>query len=635
MMRLLLACAALYLAAALVGALRGAFRDGFLAPLGKHGGVRWSDHFVGLALACAFVAIVLATSHELGFMRDEGMYFDAAKSYAGWFERVLSKDPEVRKQAFERAIVDVHWAPNAEHPSLMKSSFALSWIYFWKTWPEGLVELFGRSGWTKPLGALVKWLATSQPKLFLEESAAFRFPGMVVGGLTLWITYVFGAEVFGRAAGLTAALLFACLPRPFFDAHLAGFDAAATLAWLAVAWTYWKGLRSMGWAIACGFVWGLALLTKHNSWFLPVVFLVHYAWLAFDHLRARPGAPPLFGTRLRSLPIPWPFLFMGMFGPAIFVYGWPRLWHDTWARIDWYFSFHARHDFYNIEFLHKTYFQPPFPVYMVHTLVLATVPLVTLVAMVVGAGSHWRALLAPVLPGRLSPVEDDRRTAFFLFFNMNLPILIIAHPKVPHFGGTKHWHPAYPFLCMLAGAGVVLAGQAFARLLAARLPNPRVQQVTAALVVAGTIALAVAPGALETKRSHPHGLSHYTPVVGGPSGGADLGLNRGFWGYETGAITQWLAVHLPNGGRVYPNDTFFSSWEQLRHDGRLPPGIEAEWWSVPSCDVAVVEHEQHMDEVEHQIWMAFGTVLPAYVVRLEGAPTLTVYVNPRSTRFVW
>jgi hypothetical protein len=144
----------------------------------------------------------------------------------------------------------------------------------------------------------------------------------------------------------------------------------------------------------------------------------------------------------------------------------------------------------------------------------------------------------------------------------------------------------------------------------------------------------VLPGFIETRRSHPHGLSHYTPLVGGPPGAADLGLNRGFWGYETGAIVGWLNAHFPRGGRVYPNDTFFSSWEQLHHDGRLHPNIEGEWWNPQTCDVAVIEHEQHMDEVEHQIWMTLGTVTPAYVVTLDGVPVLTVYVNPRSTRYV-
>ncbi|MBI2392587.1 MAG: glycosyltransferase family 39 protein [Deltaproteobacteria bacterium] len=635
MIKLLVIAAVVLLGFALVGAARGAFKDGFLVPLQRASGPKVSDHFVALALAALYTAIVLATAWNLGFMRDEGMYFDASKSYAGWFEKLLSADKAVRATAFEKAVVDAHWSPNSEHPSLMKSSFALSWIYLWKTWPEGLIELFHRSKLTYPLAWMVAGVAKLAPKLFTEESASFRFPGMVAGGLILYFVYLFASEVAGRAAAIAAVLLQAALPRPFFDAHLAGFDAAATLAWVAVAYAYWRGLRSMGWAIGAGVVWGLALLMKHNSWFLPVVFVVHYSWLAYDVLRARPGGPPTFDRRLRRLPVPWPFLFMGMFGPAIFVYGWPRLWFDTWARIDWYFTFHARHDYYNIEFLHQTYFRPPFPVIMVPFLVAATVPLATLLAGFVGMAARWRAILAPALPGRVAHVEDDRRTSFFLVFNFLLPIAIITHPKVPHFGGTKHWHPAYPFLCIFAGMGVVWVGTKLAEAIARRrdaLATPRAPLLAAALVlITGCV---VAPGALETKRAHPHGLTHYTPLVGGPSGGADLGLTRGFWGYETGAIVGWLKRHFPNGGRVYANDTFHSSWEQLRLDGRLPMNVEAEWWSVQSCDVAVIEHEQHMDEVEHQIWVTFGTVTPKYVVTLEGAPTLTVYVNPKSTKYV-
>lgn len=657
MIKILIVVSIVAFAFALLGGATGSFVDGFLVPLGKPGarrhgklGPTWADHALGLALAAAFIAVVLASAHTLGFMRDEGMYFDASKSYAAWFEKVLSKNPADRTWAMERPNVDSMWQPNSEHPSLMKSGFALSWIYFWKTWPTGLVELFSRAWITKPLAWGVAAVAKSVPKLFVEESAAFRFPGMVAGGLILYVTYLFGAEVRGRAAGLFAALFYAALPRPFFDAHLAGFDAAAALAWLAVAYAYWKGLRDVGWAVAAGVIWGLALLTKHNSWFLPVVFVAHYCWLAYDALRTRPGAHPTLAGRAKKLPIPWPFLFMGMLGPAIFVYGWPRIWFDTWARVDWYFSFHAKHDYYNIEYLHQTYFQPPLPVSMPYLLTLATVPGAILLAALFGASERWRALLSPLLPPRLLPaieqeqddatvaraiddgrgVEDPRRTSFFWFFNLNLPIALIAHPKVPHFGGTKHWHPAYPFVCLFAGAGVVLAAERLAAF-AKRTPPPR----WLVYALAGTtFGLVFAPAALETARSHPHGLTHYTPLVGGPAGGADLGLNRGFWGYETGALVDWLNRHLPHGGRVYPNDTFWSSWEQLRADGRLRSDIESEWYNSHACDVAVIEHEQHMDEVEHQIWMSFGTVTPAYVVTLDGVPALTVYVNPKSTRFV-
>jgi hypothetical protein len=660
MIRLLVVVSICAFVLAVVGGATGSFADGFFVPLGKPGarkhgrlGPTWADHALGLSIATAFIAIVLASAHTLGFMRDEGMYFDASKSYAIWFEKLLSKNPADRAWAMERQNSDSLWQPNSEHPSLMKSGFALSWIYLWKTWPAGLVELLSRVWITKPLAWLVAAIGTRAPKLFIEESAAFRFPGMVAGGLVLYLTYLFGAEARGRAAGLCAALFYAVLPRPFFDAHLAGFDAAAALAWLAVAYAYWRGLRDKGWAVAAGLVWGLALLTKHNSWFLPVVFVAHYAWASYDVLRARPGAHPTLAGRAKLLQIPWPFLFMGMLGPAIFMYGWPRVWYDTWARVDWYFSFHAHHDYYNFEYLHRTYFQPPQPISMPIVMALATVPAAILFAATIATGERWRALLSPLLPSRWLPaieqeqdaatvaraiaegrgVEDPRRTAFFWFFNMVLPIALISHPKVPHFGGTKHWHPAYPFVCLFAGAGVVLAAERLAALSTrAALAGPPRWLVHALAAV--TFALVFTPAALATARSHPHGLTHYTPLVGGPAGGADLGLMRGFWGYETGALVDWLNVHFPNGGRVYPNDTFYSSFEQLKIDGRLHANIEQEWGSASSADVAVVEHEQHMDECEPQIWMLFGTVTPAYVVTLDGVPAMTVYVNPKSQRFV-
>jgi hypothetical protein len=230
-------------------------------------------------------------------------------------------------------------------------------------------------------------------------------------------------------------------------------------------------------------------------------------------------------------------------------------------------------------------------------------------------------------------LDDDRRTTVFWFLNMNLPVFIIALPKIPHFGGTKHWHPAYPFLCLFAGAGIVFVAKHLVRLLREHASAVSARRWIGG-VAAAVIALVFAPACVETKHSHPHGLSYYAPIVGGTPGGADLGFNRGFWGYETGGMVDWLNQHFPNGGRVYPNDTFFSSWEQLKLDKRLRANIDAEWWSVANADVLVVEHEQHMDEVEHQIWVALGTVTPAYVVQLDGVPLLTVYLNPKTTRYV-
>jgi len=40
--------------------------------------VGWRDHLFGFAMVAIYVAILLATSRDLGMTRDEGFYVDAA-----------------------------------------------------------------------------------------------------------------------------------------------------------------------------------------------------------------------------------------------------------------------------------------------------------------------------------------------------------------------------------------------------------------------------------------------------------------------------------------------------------------------------------------------------------------------------
>ena len=98
-------------------------------------------------------------------------------------------------------------------------------------------------------------------------------------------------------------------------------------------------------------------------------------------------------------------------------------------------------------------------------------------------------------------------------------------PSTPIFGGVKHFMTAMPYLAVVAAIGLarlipVLAGV----LPAARTRLQRVAPVALA-------ALVCLPAVVETRRSHPDGLSHYNLLAGGFAGGASLGMNRQFWGY--------------------------------------------------------------------------------------------------------
>ena len=308
------------------------------------------DHVTGLVICVAYVALLVSTAGDIGMSRDESFYVQAAQDYAAWMQQVV-REPKV---AFERAAIDHAWDYNWEHPPLMKASFALGWIVQQKT------GLFG------------------------SDSLAFRFPGMLTAGLLLWLIYIWGTRIFGRRAGLFAALCFALMPRVFYHAHLNCFDVPITLMITAVTYCYWRSLTSSTWVWITGFVFGLALLTKHNSWVLPGIFLIHFVWL---HRVSRRR-----GLAMSTPRWPWWLIAMLSIGPLIFAAGWPWLWNDTWARVVSYVNFHFRHDYYNIAYFGTTYFRSPFPMSYPFVLTLFTVPLIFVCLAVTGVFSRRREL---------------------------------------------------------------------------------------------------------------------------------------------------------------------------------------------------------------------------------------------------
>jgi len=553
----------------------------------------WRDHLLGLAMCLAYVAILLATANDLAMSRDEGFYVDAAESYARWFEQ-LADDSTA---AMTPAAITRSWAANHEHPALMKAMFALSWL------------------------AQTKW------HVFSNDSLAFRFPGMVTSGLLLWLIYIFGVRTFGRPAGAFAALAFALLPRVFYHAHLDCFDVPITFFLTLVTYCYWRSLtiaRTQAvWVFWTGVTYGLALATKHNAWLLPGVFVIHFVWCSWGEARARRSG----GMRVVAL-VPWWLLSMGTLGPLVFYASWPWIWHDTLPRLNEYGAFHLHHDYYNMEYFGRNYFWPPFPISYPFVMTAFTVPVTTLV-LALGALLRRARTFTPQWFGErflARGMRADRRATDVLFLGALLqPLIVIALPSTPIFGGTKHWFPSYPFLALFAGVGYVYVSRGFRQHLAHRIPaGHTVLRITTALVL-------LAPALAETIHSHPFGLSHYGMLAGGVPGAATHGMNRQFWGFTTGSLVPWFRERMPEGGSVWICDTTWGAWRMLQRDGLLPDNIRASG-DLASADYAIVHHEKHFNEVDYQIWVAYGAATPVHVLTYDGVPIVTVYENPARAR---
>lgn len=389
----------------------------------------WRDRAVAALLFAGTLILLVGTSQSVGVARDEGIYVHAAETYQRYVEAVR-KEPSKRR---DKALITQYYRENAEHPPGTKHLYGLSWAKLRK----GPVDAADRR-------RLPAQEAQGQPPLsgslqWLDDLTALRLPAMVAASLLVAFLYLFGTLAFGRLAGILAALSYACLPRVFFHSHLAGLDAPVTAALFITVYAYYRGLWSRRWTVVTGLLWALALLTKFNALFLPLVLLVHYAWatrrdfrspllgalgllslfpLVFLSLAAivsgggRSAKPwmvvaalclvSLFllrqdslrrPTRALGLMAPAVFFSMLVLGGALFYAQWPWLWDDTVNRFGGYLRFHLEHTFYNTDYFGQNFNLPPFPVSYPFVLTALTMPMAFLVACL---GGVLLALRQPV-----------------------------------------------------------------------------------------------------------------------------------------------------------------------------------------------------------------------------------------------
>jgi 4-amino-4-deoxy-L-arabinose transferase-like glycosyltransferase len=552
---------------------------------------RLFDHVIGLALAAAYLAALIATAKDVGFSRDEGFYFTAAKLYQGWFD-VLRDDPD---RALGEQEISRRWSYNHEHPALMKVLFGFSNRLF------------------------------SKNLSVLSPATAYRLPGMAAAALLIYLIYLWGSFIFGRPAGLFAALAFALMPRVFYHSHLACFDVPITAAWFLVTYLYWRSLSTWKFGLAAGAAYGVALCVKLNAFFIPLALGFHYfAVLVYWLFTRKKQSGSKDGVRA---PKPWAFIFGIVLAPPIFFGHWPWLWHDTLARLNNYLGFHSSHVHYNTAWFGENIIQAPTPIAFPAVMTLFTIPAVIIVLCLFGSLTRLRHHLPAAVDHKLqsSWVETGPRSSngldLLLLISLVFPIALISLPFVPVFGGTKHWMPAFPFIAILGGV-------AAARL--AHLVSNLLNRLPAVAISASVIVFLLLPPFQQTAASHPFGLASYVPLIGGAPGAASLGMTRQFWGYTTAGVLPWLNANVPKSGRVEFHDTVAPAVKMYQEEGTLRSDIRM--GNLKNSSFALMHHELHMVRNEAWIWNGFGTFVPAYVLTYQGVPIVSIYQRPNTKR---
>lgn len=541
------------------------------------------DRITGIALALLTVIVVLISQRDVGIARDEAVYMGAGTKYADWWVGLVTFDHGISKDSITKS-----WGGksptdnNREHPPLMKTLFGLS---------EKLLH----------------------DTLGVDEVTAYRFPSAVMHGVLVFLVFWFVLGLWGFAEGIVAALFVLFLPRALFHAGLACFDAPIMTLWFATVFAYWRGLQSKGWPWYVGVVFGLALATKHNALLLPFALGVHYLVLGYRADKWR----GLFAHRWRLI------VCVAVLGPLTLFVVWPWLWFAPFSHLGDWLSFHLKHVHYNFEYLGDNWNAPRFPWHVALVTTLLTVPVATLAAAATGA-AVWIARAIKKLP---DPAPDKRMPVLLLVLSAAASMGPFFLGSTPIFGAEKHWMPALPTLCIAAAVGVVWAAKtALAILSAKRTLAHRVQQVLVGSI-AGIVLLAAAT---ETRAAHPYALTWYNALAGGAPGGADLGMNRQFWGVAVRGVLPDLARLAPTGAQVYTHDAA-PAWGYYVREKLLPKNLKDAGWEQMGIDrsqLAIVIHEKHFNRHDYMIWQTYKTVQPVLVLRSDGVPIVSVYKRP-------
>lgn len=524
----------------------------------------------GFAIVAA--VLVLVNQRHVGIARDETVYMSAGARYAAWWGGLVTFQHGISAASITATFGGVNGGPNnPEHPPLMKLLAGASHAVF-----HNAVPLF-------------------------DELTAFRLPSAILAGVLVWLVFVMTCELWGLAAAAVAALCLMLLPRAVFHAGLACFDAPIMTLWFATIYAYWRALTTdaqrFPWRV--GAIWGLALATKHTALLIPLALGAHYAIVALCTRRW------LHAWRV--------VVALAVIAPLVVIALWPWVWLDPIDHVRSWIGFHLRHVHYNFEYLGHNWNAPPFPWHVAIVTTLFTVPVATLVAAAMGAGVwiwKWRRRVGD--PSDCAPVA-------LLTLSAVASIGPFLLGSTPIFGGEKHWMPVLPTICMAAGVGAAWAARAVAN--AWRQISPRV----AVGIVGGAV---VAAAATETAIAQPYALTWYNALAGGAPGGADLGMNRQFWGVAARGILPVIAEQPP--ASVYTHDAA-PAWGWYARLGVLPRGYPDAGWEaqgIADSQLSIVIEEMHFRRHDYMIWNAYKTVAPMFVLRAGGVPIVTLYKRP-------
>jgi 4-amino-4-deoxy-L-arabinose transferase-like glycosyltransferase len=526
-----------------------------------------TDKRFALLLAVFAIVLLLITAPDIGLTWDEPTYIVAAETYPAWYGELIARPFD----AISTVGIAKYWSISHEHPPLSKVWSGFIW-----------------------LGA----------RHFFDDLTAHRLGNILIAGGLVSLLFLMVNRHYGRTAGLVATFALLTMPRFFFHAHLAAIDVPVTAMIFAVIYTFWLGHNEPGmkWTLLLGFVWGLAVATKINAWFIPPLVLA--AWILIFQRR-----------RYLFLRV----VLMGLIGVGFFVLSWPWLYHDLFQHLTEYVGFMTTDRLPVEQYYFGKFYTPP-PWHFPFVITVIVVPFSILLLAMIGAIFMMRS-------------REGRPLGGLLLMAVLVCLAIFTSGLGQVFDNERFMMPVFPYLAALAGIGFIRLVPIVEKFLAIRKIQLRRQQLVALMIV-----VVFLPHLLLAYDLYPHLLSYYSEVIGGVYGAKLLGLETTYWCETYSEVLSYLNTHAKPGAVINAECPDVLIYDQLhgplRPDLQIANGPDAvaafpDFPLNPStfqeADFVVIQNRQSGLYRALRTWMQ--TRNPVYEVKYRRIKLIDVYVH--------
>lgn len=407
----------------------------------------------------------------------------------------------------------------------------------------------------------------------------------------LWLAYAEGNRLFGFPAGLVGVVLIAFHPRFLHHSHSNIKDIPMACLFGITVLSVLRGLclSRARWIVASGMVFGVALATKVNAFFLPLVVVPALVEYHAGLMKRREGP----SARMSLAMVLWPVLAL-----AVFVLLWPYLWKNPAYRLGRYFQYCGSYGFAAL---------PPSWKLGPLAWVAWTTPLPYLAAggmgLVYTAWRRWRG---------------EGREALLLALWLFVPLGRSCLPNVPQVDGVRRYIEFIPALAILAGAGTV----AVLRVCGAVL-EPKVWAQSRAVMAALLVLLPALHLAVVDVQLAPFQIAYFNCLVGGPAGARARGIQPSgdYYGSCCRQMAPWLNKTVEPNADV----SILLGEHMFRLEGLLRPDIQTHVRFPAGYERGYVVFLYREGFLDERMRYFDANVRPLHVLEAGGVPLVKVY----------